>query len=196
MLGQTIAPVPRSVQKVNWRRGITERAQNGVSRKKRATLENSMQGCRGECCKGGIPCGSPLSRCMCASKCAFLITRLLPELKPHVHEDAYRGRNPRLRLGRLRGAGAAWPAKGFAHFAPQVLHTTGPPSKKPWRNWRGRGVMLTEDTHCLYNRTSIWSIWGRSFGTHWILVAADPCITVTFDNLLMYGSLFSSQKGL
>ena len=58
----------------------------------------------------------------------------------------------------------------------------------------GWGVMLTEDNHCLYNKASSWSIWGKSFGTHWILVAADPCITVTFDNPLMYG-LFSSRKG-
>lgn len=57
-------------------------------------------------------------------------------------------------------------------------------------------AMLTERTHCLYNVTASGSIWCISFGRCWILVAAGPSVTVTFDSPLTYGSLFSSQDVL
>lgn len=143
MLGQTIAPAARSVQKVNRHWGMAETAQNGLRQERKGYAGKFKAGMRGRggCCKGA----SPLSRCTCASKCAFLITHPLPELKPHVCEDGHQGSNPSLRSGRKREPEQHGQQKALlilhtweqTRLCLKLLHAIGSLGKKPWRNWEG-----------------------------------------------------------
>lgn len=189
LLGQATAPADRPVQKLNQHQGIAETTETVSWEKKgySGKLSTGLQ--RGQCYKGG----RSLSRACVLPSVHFQLffccqSSNLMWAKMATKEaipDWYRvGNGSQSSMASRRLTASQTANQGVLAVTAHQRVSVEKASEKLGEGWCSLRILID----CLYNKTSSWSIWGKSFGTHRGLMDADPCITVSCDNPLMYGS--------